>query len=224
MPHPDASDQTHSAFLFERFCNENKIPIQPVPRQEGEKTPDFDIFPNGHQIVAEIKEASANETDELLIKEIKDTGSGASCQSYSRRVRNLIYNAKDQLKARAKNRHPAVLVLYDRTPFKVILPDAIKEAMYGNEVVSFDKSLDGQERYQVWFGSDAQFTKNNNTTFSALALLEERGSNGLHLCFFHNIHAPRLLSIFPEWLRCPAVSHFSLPDPHSRRYQDWVEI
>ena len=214
---------TISEILFEQFCKDNSIRYSRIEPGES-KTPDYEVYFNEHCIIAEVKQIDQNEKDKELREQVRLRKSVAFWEESGRRVRYKIDSAKKQLKYKDC---PAILVLYDNVPIKSIDSDDIKSAMYGHETirVSYYENPDGSPAEIVSvseeFGSGRKFTQNDNTTFSAIALLYRFGGS-LRLSLFHNDHAKH--SIEPSWLRCDLVRHFKLGPQSPGRFQEWQEI
>ncbi len=213
---------TISEKLFERFCSEIDIPFKKI-QVEKTQTPDYDIFFDEHLIVTEIKQFDINDVDQEIIDELNQNGmTSLHIGGHSNRVRNKIHSAKNQLKSRAQNTHPALLVLYDNVPTRTVNNIDIKQAMYGREidVIGFSKDWQPLSIDEI-SGAKPKFTKTENTTFSAIALLEVDVQN-LCLSIFHNYYAGHPIN--PDWIRVKNVKHFSI-DPISRQgLKEWVEI
>jgi hypothetical protein len=212
---------TISEKLFERFCSEMNIPFKRI-LEDKVQTPDYDIILSQHLVVAEIKQFDINDVDQEVIEQIKQNGIASHEGGYANRVRNKINSAKNQLKLRAQNDNPALLVLYDNVPTRTVNAIDIKQAMYGQEidVIGFSKDWQVLSVVEV-FGEKPKFTKTENTTFSAIALLE-MDNPYLYLSFFHNYYARQPIN--PDWIRAKNIKHFSI-DPISREgLKEWVEI
>jgi hypothetical protein len=180
---------TISEKLFEKFCSEIDIPFKKI-QVEKTQTPDYDIFFGEHLIVTEIKQFDINDVDQEIIDELNHNGmTSVHSGGHSNRVRNKINSAKNQLKSRAQNTYPALLVLYDNVPTRTVNDIDIKQAMYGQEIDVMGFSKDWQPlSIDEIFGAKSKFTETENTTFSAVALLEVDDQN-LCLSIFHNYYA-----------------------------------
>jgi hypothetical protein len=220
----EMSDKTISELLFEQFCEENSIRYCRV-KQQVHKTPDYDIYFGEHLVIAEVKQIDQNKDDEKRSEQGRRRGRIAFWEKSGRRVRIKIDSAKKQLKLRSQGKYPAILVLYDNVPTKSTDAVDIKTAMYGHESVRIalpgsaeDMSI---EIENVGFGSERKFTPNDNTTFSAIALLYKFGET-LHLSVFHNVYAK--CPIDPSWLRLSTVRHFTLGPQIQGAFQEWREV
>ncbi len=212
---------TISEQLFERFCLEMSIPFIRI-LEDKVQTPDYDILLDQHYVVAEIKQFDINDDDQKIIEELKQYGIVSYERNYVNRVRNKVQSAKGQLRLRAQDDHPALLVLYDNVSLRDLNATDIMQAMYGEEIytIGFSKdwevlSIDGK------FGKNKKFTKTQNTIFSAIAVLEMVDLN-LNLSVFHNYYSRRPIN--PDWIRAKNIKHFAI-DPNTRKgLLEWVEI
>jgi hypothetical protein len=212
---------TISEKLFERFCLELDIPFKRI-QVDKVQTPDYEIILGKHLIVTEVKQFDINDVDQEIIEQIKQNGIATHDGGYANRVRNKIDSAKNQLKLRALDKYPALLVLYDNVPTRTVNAVDIKQAMYGEEIdlIGFSKDWRPYSVDEIC-GAKSKFTITQNTTFSTIALLERDGQN-LSISMFHNYYARHPIN--PDWIRVKNIKHFSI-DPISRKgLKEWIEI
>lgn len=61
---------TISEQMFEKFCNQNSIKFKKIPT-ENNPTPDYEFFPNGKKVIAEITQMDQNDEENEMEKELK---------------------------------------------------------------------------------------------------------------------------------------------------------
>ena len=54
------TSKTWSEKLFENWCRENGVNFRCIPREEGRRTPDYELVVNGTTIIAEVKHIDDN--------------------------------------------------------------------------------------------------------------------------------------------------------------------
>ena len=129
-----------SELLFEAYCERAQIDCEPVPTENGVKTPDFELSIGGQVIIAEVKE---------LKEEDAGPGEGKS-ERVGARIREKIRQCARQLKTRTASRHPGMLVLY-RNGGLGYFTAHITAAMYGTTVIEMAVPRDRSVRpYPVW--------------------------------------------------------------------------
>jgi hypothetical protein len=111
-------DQTVSEALFERFCRETGIQFRRLNEtiEQGGKTPDYELFVDQQLVVTEVKQLDPNEQERRVARQLNQRGcTEVYSETPGRRVREKINSAMPQLKARAMDQYPALLILYDNT-------------------------------------------------------------------------------------------------------------
>jgi hypothetical protein len=222
------SKKTESEILFETFCAQIEIRCEPIPTKpkENEVTPDYDIYPNQQKVVIEIKQIDPN-AEEITRQKIVDAGGVAGTSGTpGARVRSKIAAGAGQIRIRAKGKYPSILILYNNVPLSDHThPYFIRVAMYGLEsiVLGVPKEMD-RLPYLIdkKFGPRRKMTKNDNTSISAVAVLEKNAEGNLILFIYHNAHAEIPLS--PEIFCSNSVRQFALEEKVVGRFQDWREI
>ena len=217
------SKKTKSELLFEQFCEENSIPYFRI-EQSSDRTPDYEVYFGEQLVVIEVKQIDPNKNDKKYQEQLPKLGHIGIRESSDERVRHKIDNAHEQLKNLSQGKFPAILVLYDNSPFKSIDSTDIKNAMYGNESVRLLLVDDSEdlliEVKNGGFGSCRKFTKDDNTTISGIARLYMFGT--LRLDIFHNQYAK--CPFEPSWLRRITVTHFKLEPQLQGKIQEWQVV
>ena len=206
--------ETESERLFRAYCRTNRIPCRRVPTKgaRGEKSPDFLIRPSGRTIVVEVKELDEAPLDRILSARLLALGStGAVDPGLDKRVRNKITKAMPQLRALAKGKHPAVLVLYQKTGLFPTGGLEIRLGMYGSDIVDVGTAGPPTRRtfwFRHRFGPGQKVAPTHNTTLSAIALIHQDAAQTVRLAVYHNRHAQRPL--IAQWLSNQATTHYRL--------------
>jgi hypothetical protein len=179
--------QTISEELFTQFCATNGVPCQRVP-DGTEPTPDFRIWFGDAQVICEVKQIDPNVED---LAELEERG---SCEAIGRfvpnRVRKTLKHVSAQLNAASLDGRPTVLVIYDNTPFKIYtFHSDVVQAMFGHDSVKVRFSGDAAVVSEPFFGGNRGLTPIQNTSVSAVAILEEGSDASLTLRVYHNPYA-----------------------------------
>jgi hypothetical protein len=182
-------EKTRSEYVFEQFCQENSLRFVLVERDNDSKTPDYDVFPQEHCVIIEIKELQANDDDAAAWAEAKANGIAAAFADPRKRIRQKIGVAVKQLRRRSGGLHPTVLVLFDNGTFGGIDATDIKNAMYGDETVVLMRSDGGDISLRPRLGGGRKCTANDNQSLSAVALLSTSWEGAASLSIFHNVFA-----------------------------------
>ena len=111
-------------------------------------------------------------------------------------------------------------------------------AMYGQVAISIEVPASPQEPPRVGrtqFGGKRRMTAGQNTSISAVSILQGEGFAKKRLTFYHNLFgegfAKKRLTFYhnlfaanpfePDWLRSDAVCHYTVKDPASGKFEDW---
>jgi hypothetical protein len=181
--------QTTSEKLFELFCDSNGVTWTRV-KVGNSQTPDYEVQRSGVLAIVEVKELTSNDDDKALLKELEDEGSAAGWSDAPKRIRNKIGAAVDQLKAHNLANRPAVLLLFANGIFYGISGSDIRDAMYGDEVVSVPMKPDGTPgQMSVRLGKGGRCQPKLNTSLSAIALMHSFDGTSSQLDIFHNTYA-----------------------------------
>ncbi len=218
------NSKTKSELLFEQFCDENSIPYAQID-QSDYRTPDYEVHFGEQRVVIEVKQIDANKNERKIQERLPKLRRIGIKERSDERVRHAIDAAHEQLKNRSQGMLPAILVLYDNSPFKSIDSTDIKNAMYGNETVILYVSDDNDESFSEikngGFGSGRKFTKVDNTTISGIAKLYMFGMT-LRCDIFHNQYAK--CPFDPSWLRRSTVTHLKLEPQLPGKIQEWLTV
>ncbi len=220
--------KTQSEILFEKFCTAVGIEFKEVPTKE-EKTPDYSIFPNGNEVVVEVKQIDPNPTERKEEEKLRRGGIAIGRRIPGDRVRKKISEANPQISARAKGKLPSLLVLYSNVYLAYHTdPYHIRVGMYGIDTFILTVPKDFQQSPHIIdrrFGSKRRMTPKHNTSISAVGViyLDPPGSlESPRLAVYHNVFAE--IPLPTEYLRPFGVKQFTLPEVMSGKYQEWVEV
>lgn len=217
-----SAERTVSERLFEDFCVGHDIRCEAIPRSGG-RTADYRLALGGGTVIAEIKQLDPGPADDAISRDLAARGSAARVLIPGARVRQEITDSRKQLRAQAKGRHPALLVLYDNTGGRTgaIAPHDVLVAMYGEERVEFAVAhgpSHGARRARFVVGGNRGVDRCANTTLSAIGVLSGH-PQGAHLDVYHNCHAA--LPLAPDWLRGARVRHFAVTPPRDGAFHEW---
>jgi hypothetical protein len=139
-------------------------------------------------------------------------------------IRHDLKRAGPQIKARAQDRVPGMVVLFEKQ-WHQLGPAPIRHAMYGAHTVDLAMPADRNEspRFRGHrLGGQRQMTEEHNTSISAVAHLDREGRDGLTLTIYHNRYAR--LPIAPERFAHYGIRQFELPEVEGYGIPDWVEV
>ena len=222
--------KTKSEELFETLCNSNGILFNKIPTasEQGLQTPDYEIILFDNRVIVEVKQFDPNDEDLILIENLRTKGSaGIHGDTPGKRARQKITDAMKQLHVLAKDKQPAILILYDNINIGIRHTDSynIKTAMYGLECVDVGFPTDIKiapliiDRRR---GGKRKVTEQHNTTLSAVVTLHESINSEISAICYHNIYAA--LPLNPEWMRFNNVVHYTLEEKQRLNFQEWVKI
>ncbi len=222
-------NKTESEMLFEQFCIERGIRYEPISTEsdEGQKTPDYYIYPNAQLIVVEVKQIDPTKQELEQLKEFETKGWVVSGEGKpGDRVRNKIAAGGKQIRVKAGDKYPTLLVLYNNVSlFNHANAYSIKVAMYGLETHLLAIPQDPSQRpylVEKKYGPKRKMTIDANTSISAVGVLAKDNDLGLQLSIFHNIYAA--IPIPPQILRYLGVMQFTLEQKQVSQFSDWIEI
>jgi hypothetical protein len=226
MPLANLRERPKSELLFERFCREREVRFKLIPVAEGRRTPDYEFFPAGKRIVAEIAQFDPNDDDRRYSGDRKAGIIGVG-GTIGQRIRQKITDKADQLKAWSEGMVPTILVLYNNTGVRSYTsPEHVRAAMFGFDTYVIAVPTDPSKPNSVVdqkFGKGARMTAQHNTSLSALAVLEEDSAGNLTLKTYHNVHATNRIS--PAVLKIAGgVEQYALEQWISGQFQKWVRI
>jgi hypothetical protein len=199
--------QTISEELFVQFCAANRVTCELVPTGK-ERTPDFRIRLGDAEVICEVKQINPNAED---VAELEELGSREGIGRFvPNRMRDKLKDVSAQLKAASRRGCPTLLVVYDNTPFKMYaFHSDVAQAMFGRDSVSVSVSGDAAVVSEPFFGGNRGLTPSQNTSVSALAILDEGPHASLSLRVYHNPYA--LVLLRAELFAGLPVTQFLLP-------------
>ncbi len=165
--------RTQSEALFEDYCARNGVRFERVPTGTS-KTNDYDLFIGTTRIVCEVKQIDPNKEDRAWERD------GTRRSPWPRnRVRNKIKAAVRQIRARGDGRFPSLLIIYNNVPGRPALVSGavVLDARYGQEVAVvrvFEDVQHPPELDHMAFGGNRRVTPEQNTSLSAVAILERQ--------------------------------------------------
>jgi hypothetical protein len=153
-------------------------------------------------VICEIKQIQPNAAD---LEDLRDVDVAVG-RFVPNRFRSKLKDSA-QLKAAADSGVPTLLVVYDNTPFKMYSANfEVLQALFGVESVVVRVPKQSGDEMLVspsFFAGNRGLTPDQNTSVSAVAILEEDGpESDLRLRVYHNpyasvVLAPHLLRILP---------------------------
>jgi hypothetical protein len=202
--------QQFSETLFEQFCSRHGIPCRPIPTGLV-RTPDFAIRLHDVRVVCEVKQIDPNAEDLAELQAV--SSDEATGRLVPNRLRGKLKDVSGQLKAACLSGHPTMLVVYDSTPFKMYLVHLdVVQAMFGAHSVTVTIPKQGGAEPIVsepFFGGNRGLTPRQNTSVSALAILDSAPLSELKLRVYHNPYASVVLP--PELLEGLPVEQHVIP-------------
>jgi len=188
-----------SEALFEQLCSSRNVRCEPIPTGRG-RTPDFAIHIGSIRVVVEIKQIDPNRED---LEKMEALGSGEAIGRYvPNRFRTKLKNVSQQLTAAARSGTPTLLVVYDNTPFKMYSSHSdVVQALLGHQSVTVRFPTERGAKPTVsdpFFGGNRGLTSHQNTSVSAVAVLDGGPSAAPSLRAYHNPYATVVLR--PELL------------------------
>lgn len=178
---------TRSEALFEGYCAAHHIECERIAVSSS-RTPDYRVRLKGSDLVCEVKqlETGGRERDALT----HAIRGGVGTYWVQNRVRQKMKNVSGQLKSASTARTPTLLVVFDNSTFSSELEHSkVVQALYGSIAYPIEVSGDSEPTAgDPFFAGDRAFTPDQNTSLSALAVLEEVAGQ-LRLRVYHNLHA-----------------------------------
>lgn len=166
-----------SEALFEQFCRRHALAWAPVPTG-AEKTPDYRLQFGEHVVFVEVEQIEGRSGFEP---------SGVSTRTVGAHVRNKINEARRQIKAAAKNDHPAILLIHNTVdPLQLFGTESHDFicAMYGELTV---RLINGRSA-PSFHGRNAKLRHDSNVSFSGVGHLK-RTTAGAEVTVFENVYA-----------------------------------
>lgn len=127
-------------------------------------------------------------------------------------IRHDLKKAGPQIKARAQDRAPGMVVLFEKQ-WQQVGAAPIGHAMYGARTVDLSLPTDRSRSPSFLghkLGGQRQTTEQHNTSISAVAHLDREGRDGIALTVYHNRYAR--LPIGHELFARYGIRQFELPE------------
>lgn len=219
---------TESERLFEYFCNTHKLLFDRVPECSSPSA-DYLLLFNNYKIITEIKQFEPNkEEKEALRKPIEewDEYDIFHWGIPGERIRKKIKSAMPQLQALSQGVFPTLMIIYDNIKVWPELADeyAIRIALYGIEtaIISPEVAPEGGAKIlHRWYGHRKQATSNQNTTLSAIAVIEE-DKNCVTIRIYHNYYAKNFIQ--KHIFDLPGVEQYELDRTPSEGFPKWIKL
>ena len=205
------TSKTWSEKLFENWCRENGVNFRCIPREEGRRTPDYELVVNGTTIIAEVKHIDDNSEEKIN----------------RQRIRKKIKKCQLSTWIKAKKYSgPAILVLYESQPYKHLTPNDLLDGMYGKlQIPWVIERVQGRSEFRFGLinsGRDRMMTPNDNTSISAIVVFPYLEPKRAIVDVYHNRYATRPLDqetfTFPNldvkhYFKHPHLAHW-VDSPH----------
>lgn len=219
---------TESERLFEYFCITRKLLFERVP-ESSLPSADYLLLFKDYKIVAEIKQLEPNKEEKEVIRKPVEEWDQYDVFHWGipgERIRKKIKSAMPQLQALSQGVLPTVIILYNNIKVWPELADeyAIRVAMYGIEtaIISSEVAPEGGAKIlQKWYGQRKQATSNQNTTLSAIAVMENI-ENDVTMKIYHNYYAKNLIE--KNIFALSGVEQFELGGAPSEGFPKWSKI
>jgi hypothetical protein len=220
------SEPTKSELLFERFCREHAIDYKRIPRAEGKRTPDYEFYPSGVRIVVEVAQLDPNDGDRQYSRKRDDGSFVGVGGTIGQRIRQKITDKADQLKAWTKGMAPTILVVYNNTDVRSYTrPEHVCSAMFGFQTFVMDVPADPSKPSSIVDrkrGRGSRMTTGQNTSVSAVAVLEEDSTDHLTMRIYHNHHAVNRIA--PCVLKLENVEQYGLGQCPPGQMPTWFSM
>jgi hypothetical protein len=215
---------TEAEEVFERICTEHGISCRRIPPTDS-KTPDYELLLASGPVLVEVKQLEPNAGDIAYHHELRTKGQASRMVDMGR-ARLAISSAMKQLSPHAKGKMPAVVVLYDTMGTSNYLdPYSLAFALYGPEKIHFAVPNDPRLKPQTLGmsrGGDAVATPTQNTTLSAVAVLDGPAQGVVpSLRIFHNCNAR--IPLPPNAFEGYPFREFDFAPPAPGRMPEWIE-
>ena len=215
---------TESERAVEMYLCQRGIFVERIA-ESADKSPDYRAMIDDAEVIIEVKQFDATEEELKQLEELKDGELLVVDATPGKGVRKKISDAASQLRGLAKDRCPALLILYNSRPFLLgnpANPYEILVGMYGFETIVLVRgSGSAPPRVKRKFGGSRKLTETHNTTISAIAVMEAR--DGDIVCrVYHNEHAACPLPV--GRLARYGASEFVLSARKEGKLQEWVAI
>lgn len=206
-------EMTLSEELFAEFCRRAQIRCERIATGAG-RTPDYDIFLGDLRVVTEVKEVEPQPRGPT----------GVYSFTIGKAIRHDLKKAGPQIKARAQDRVPGMVVLFEKQ-WQQVGAAPIRHAMYGAHTVDLSVPADRSRSPSFLghrLGGQRKMTEKDNTSISVVAHLDREGRDGITLTIYHNRYAR--LPIEQERFTRYGIRQFYLPEAEGYGIPDWVEV
>lgn len=221
----ERSVKTESETLFEKFCNMHGILFKSIPCEKDERTPDYEIIINNQKIIVEVKQIDPNEQEIKKTDELRERKSVIMDTIPGGRVRGKISDASGKFRKYSEGKYPSILVLYNKTNlFNHLYDYQILVGMYGFEthVLSVPKVMGKPPNLIIKkFGPKKKLTKTDNTSISAIVVLDKNDKGDPVISIYHNFYAE--IPLDPALFYHLSVKQFRLQNA-ADVFQSWCEI
>jgi hypothetical protein len=220
--------QTESERAFVELCARCEIPLIRVREatDEAQRRPDYEIRPQGHRIIVEVKQFDPNPT-EMEAQRKLDRGEVALWSTVpGDRIRKAVASAASQLKALSESKFPSLLVVFDNTGSRMHTDSyAVATAMAGLDVVPVSvpkRPSDGPPVFNdTRSGPKRKMTAADNTSISGIGVLAQV-EVATRLLVYHNRYARN--PIEPSWLRAADISHLKIREGAAGSLGVWEAV
>jgi hypothetical protein len=180
--------KTKSESLFEEFLTANKLPFEKIT-EDTTPRPDYRVSVGGGEIIFELKEL-AEDGNFGVVKNPAYPNIKSSSRDVGRHIRRRIQKSTKQIQFGADQGVPSILLIYNMIDpafqYFGTEPTDFIAAMYGAYTVVMNKEIGATSD---WFnGKDQKFDESQNTWFSAVGHLRDRGGKTT-VALYENIFA-----------------------------------
>lgn len=207
---------TKSESLFADLCAARRVSCVRI-EEAINRTADYEVTLDGLLIYVEVKQLDLNESGRKAKEKMK-AGFVAGAVAPTRRVRDQIAKAYNQLKTYCKRGHPCLIVLFNNAgSLSYIDSFTVTSAMFGG--FGFHLVLDDSQTIRVsghGFLGGRKLTRNTCRGISAVCVLESSAPQGPRLTAYHNPYATN--PIEPTILALLATSQLRHDDPHTGHF------
>jgi hypothetical protein len=179
---------TESESYFELWCNQRNIEFRRIQasRVQGRQRPDYAINLHRKWCVVEVKQIEPNDVDSDWAERVLGTSEYGRLAPGAR-LTKPIRKASDQLRKFSIRRFPTIVVLFDTTMRFHTNPRRVRAAMFGRPILWFTKRPNGNAQLsQTCSHEDATLTERENTSISAVAVLQRAADRDMIIDLYHN--------------------------------------
>jgi len=204
--------KTKSESLFEEFLTFNDLRFEKI-KEDVTPRPDYRVSVGGGEIIFELKELAEDE-NYGVVEDPAYPNIKSSSRDVGRHIRRRIRKSTKQIQFGADQGVPSVLLIYNMIDpafqYFGTEPTDFIAAMYGTYTVVIDEETGAASD---WFnGEDRKFDESQNTWFSAVGHLCDRGGKTT-VTLYENVFA-KVKIPYGELPACFDVSRIEVPrDP-----------